>query len=476
LTKADTLTVTVDAMNPLTYTGAQIGITPSVTVSGLRLTNSVGATPATIRYASNGDTGACANGGVCSLGDTGPGGGTVFYDAGSQQSWGRYLEIAKSGWSGSAGEATAQWCSPGLAATVSNVRTTTLGSGLSNSTTLASFCGVGAAFSSRAFNGGGKTNWFLPTQAEFQLAFNNRSFLDLNANGIYWLSHEANDAAGNWVANSWVMASSGAGGNNKSDTTSFRPVRAFAAGDVGQSFVLTKPTDADTYTVRASGLTLSSGSLNDYQGVTYVDATLRVNRALQSQLMLAEYGATFGTPYRVIVFGGSGTGTTSVTTTSGTASGCSISGETLTTSTVGTCSLTAVKARDKNFETATVTISVYFLQFVVQQPSPATAIGPGIALSGATSVTLDPNQAPTISSISISSGRAGDAVTITGSGFTASALQSVRFWRNIVAAVQGTPTNTQIVVLVPAGATNGKILVTTANGSAVTEGSFTILP
>jgi hypothetical protein len=299
LTKADTLTVTIDEMAPLTYTGAQIGITPTVTVSGLKLNNAVGATPATIQY---------------------------------------------------------------------------------------------------------------------------------------------------------------------------------AALDTPQTFSGTKPTDADTYTVRASGLTLTSGSLNDYQGVTYVDAALRVNRALQSQLMLAEYGATFGEPFRVIVFGGSGTGATSVTTTSGTATGCSISGENLTTSSVGTCSVTAVKARDKNYETATVTISVYFLQYVIQQPAPVASPGPGIALSGVTSVTLDPNQAPTISGISISSGRVGDTVTITGSGFTASALQSVKFWRNIFAAIQGTPTNTQIVVLVPAGATTGKILVTTANGSAITEGSFTILP
>ena len=242
------------------------------------------------------------------------------------------------------------------------------------------------------------------------------------------------------------------------------------------TFSSTKPTDADTYTVRASGLTLASGSLTDYQGVTYVDRSLRINRALQSQLFLAEYGATFGTPYRVIVFGGSGTGAASVSTTSGTATGCSISGDTLTSTSVGTCLVTAVKAQDKNFETATVTIGVYFLQFVIQQPSPVTTTGPGIGLSGATSLTLDPYQAPTISGISVSSGRVGDTVTITGAGFTASALQSVKFWRNIVAAVQGTPTNTQVVVVVPAGATTGKIVVITANGSAMTEGSFTVLP
>lgn len=266
-------------------------------------------------------------------------------------------------------------------------------------------------------------------------------------------------------------------GLKNSNTVGASPVTfQYASIATPLNFATTKPTDADTYTVRASGLTLASGSLSDYQGVEYIDRTLRINRALQSQLFLAEYGATFGTPYRVIVFGGSGTGASRVTTTAGTASGCTVSGDTLTSTSVGTCLVTAVKAQDKNYETATVTIGVYFLEFVIQQPAPPVSTGPGIALSGITSVTLDPNQAPTISGISVSSGRAGDTVTITGAGFTASALQSVKFWRNIQASVQGTPTNTQIVVLVPAGANTGKIIVITANGSAITEGSFTVLP
>ena len=37
----------------------------------------------------------CSDFGDCSVGDTGPGGGIVFYDAGSAQSWGRYIEVTR---------------------------------------------------------------------------------------------------------------------------------------------------------------------------------------------------------------------------------------------------------------------------------------------------------------------------------------------------------------------------------------------
>ena len=43
-------------------------------------------------------TEACSTGGTCVVGDSGPGGGIVVYDAGSQQDWGQYIEMARKGW------------------------------------------------------------------------------------------------------------------------------------------------------------------------------------------------------------------------------------------------------------------------------------------------------------------------------------------------------------------------------------------
>lgn len=239
------------------------------------------------------------------------------------------------------------------------------------------------------------------------------------------------------------------------------------------------PTDVESYTVTSSALTLSVGLLSNYESVTYESSSLRILQAKQPTISVSPYGAYVGAPYTIVVIGGAGAGSITETVTAGsTASGCTISNHVLTMSSTfqSYCNLDIAKAATRNYLRETATVQVYFFSLSINQPAPAPGSGPGIALSGVTSITLDPNQAPTISSLSVSSGRVGDTVIITGAGFTASTLQSVKFWRNILASVTGTTTNTQITVIVPAGASTGKILVTTANGLAITEGSFTVLP
>ena len=491
LIKADTLTVSVNAITPLTYTGYPAAVSPTVTVTGLALTNTVGSNPVTINYVGLGASGtSCAQGGACGIGDTGPGGGIVFYVAATQQSWGRYLEAAPANWSGGADNQASnvtKWCEA-----TSSIDGTTmsgfyngLGYGYSNTyDTRLNVCTGGAIYKARTYRGGGFTNWYLPNNTELALMADSsvRTLLGLvndPAKWGYWGSYQAADTGyiGSLVTSSWGIGSTIKGEAGKNYT---RPIRAFSDGEVALTTYSSPPTDAGTYTVKVSALTLSSGSLSDYQGVTYTDGTLLINRAQQQPLVIAQFGAIFGTPYRVMIFGGSGTGELIETVTAGTASGCTISGDTLTSTTVGTCQLTVTKSRDRNYETATATAMVYFLIYVVNQPAAPATSGPTIGISGATALdtsTVLPPAITSLSATSISIG-AGGTLTINGSGFNAGGL-TVKFWRNKVISPSSSTASTitfNVSDIGASGATSGRISVTTVNGQAVSLESLTINP
>jgi hypothetical protein len=120
----------------------------------------------------------------CPLGSIGPGNGIVFYDAGSQQSWGRYLEVARDSWSGSVSDPKSVWCETlpdgGFIDFLENRGTTSsrstlsreIGTGLSNTNVILSKCTSGAAFVARAYQGGGKNDWSLPSMDEFSALIN----------------------------------------------------------------------------------------------------------------------------------------------------------------------------------------------------------------------------------------------------------------------------------------------------------------
>jgi hypothetical protein len=296
----------------------------------------------------------------------------------------------------------------------------------------------------------------------------------------YWGSNETPDNTGNigsLVTSSWSI---GATVKSESYKNMTRPIRAFSPGDAVLVTSSTPPVDADTYTVRASSLVLSAGSLSDYSGVIYTDGTLRINRAQQYPLVIAQYSAIYGTPYKILVYGGSGTGAFSYSTSAGTATGCTLSGDTITTTSVGTCSITVTKARDKNYELATASSFVYFLNFIVEQPVVVTSSGSGVGLSGVTTLTKDVNVAPNISSLSTTTATAGvTQLQINGGGFdhTNPTGITVKFWRNVVASgIAVNALDSQITVTVPAGTTTGKVIVITPNGTAVSEQVLTITP
>ena len=130
----------------------------------------------------------CAAGGACIVGNTGPGGGIVFYvqaDGGTFNcgvaftSPCKYLEVAPSGWNTGA-DPTKRWATSTYesseVATITNdssAYNNALGIGLGYKNSLA-IVGQGndtttAAGAARAYGGGSKLDWYLPTTAELNL-------------------------------------------------------------------------------------------------------------------------------------------------------------------------------------------------------------------------------------------------------------------------------------------------------------------
>jgi len=170
-----------------------LGILVTVTLASIFLLSACSsssqddlATPMFGFEAKKGDSGTgekCIVGSSCPIGSTGPGGGVVFYDAGSQQSWGRYLEFAPTGWSGSPNDPFDLYCNfPefefGTSATADRLRNRAedpelqamlgaeIGKGRANTEMMLAGCTYGAAYLSHTYAGGGKNDWFIPSKDE----------------------------------------------------------------------------------------------------------------------------------------------------------------------------------------------------------------------------------------------------------------------------------------------------------------------
>jgi hypothetical protein len=242
------------------------------------------------------------------------------------------------------------------------------------------------------------------------------------------------------------------------------------------SLSTTVPTNADTYTVTGADLTFISGLSSYYTAIVYDTSTAVVNKAKQTPLNISMYGAVIGSPFTITLLGGDGTGAVTETLTGvSTAPNCAISNHVLTSSAtqISYCQLKVTKAADTNYLLESSTVQIYFMQFAINMPTNQVGAGTTIALNGETSIIRDPNAAPTISSLSTYSAVAGQTqLIIYGSGFDHlnPAGITVKFWRNQVASSFTVNSgDTQITVTVPAGATTGKVTVTTPNGIAVSE-------
>ncbi len=101
---------------------------------------------------------------------------------------------------------------------------------------------------------------------------------------------------------------------------------------------------------------------------------LTVNKATQSALVLTTTSASYPGPLTLATSGGSGTGGLSFSATNGTASGCSVSGTTLSVTSPGTCLVTAIKAADTDYLSATTgAVTVTFANAAPTITSPTAA-------------------------------------------------------------------------------------------------------
>ena len=214
--------------SPATVTGLDYGETYSFTVVATEAGGtswSSAAAPVTIAARRT----FCEGGGPCVIGDTGPGGGIVFYDAGSDQDWGRYLEVAPSDWHGSSDPVLA-WGAHECE--ISNVPGTSqdLGYGYANTEAIVSACpGSGsapAAWEAKNYRGGDREDWFLPSSGEL-LALSDSGVGALE-NSTYWSSAQENDTE------AWASFAADTAPETKNTTDRVRPIRAFIDFAPGQ--------------------------------------------------------------------------------------------------------------------------------------------------------------------------------------------------------------------------------------------------
>jgi len=138
----------------------------------------------------------------CRVGDVGPGGGIVVYDAGVNRAWGRYLEIAPKSCEISRVAYSPRSTGSLFPTAAHRVFSKFIGQGKANTQRLVGFAPTGsAAAAAQSSNCGGLWDWFLPSKDELNEAFrwlsHSRKGLQLTPvggfeRGYYWTSSDYN--------------------------------------------------------------------------------------------------------------------------------------------------------------------------------------------------------------------------------------------------------------------------------------------
>jgi hypothetical protein len=169
------------------------------------------------------------------LGDTGPGGGKIFYvDTGgftvytsAADTTGvtcHYLEAAPQDIEG-----TLVWASSGYMSTHIEGTETAMGTGRRNTARIvAEDIGAPAAKACKDYRGGGKTDWFLPSKSELNVLYTNRGHVGNLQTERYWSSSDSYiHYAYDYYAWRQYFSSGSQDYDTKGSSCSVRAVRAF---------------------------------------------------------------------------------------------------------------------------------------------------------------------------------------------------------------------------------------------------------
>ena len=220
-------TTTITATQAATSTYGSTSVSQILTI-GKGIQATLSAVPAT-----------CAVGGSCSVGDIGPGGGTVVYAASTTFTSGascatncKYIEVAPVTWNGASSDPNNSftWDCAGTATTATS---TGIGAGYANTVLMATNCPQATAAATIVRNSvfGGQNDWYIPSSGEASEIYGQRVFVSgYQSSGNYWSSTESS------ATNAYQQRGSTLVATVKTSSGIVRPVRAFASLNFSQSF------------------------------------------------------------------------------------------------------------------------------------------------------------------------------------------------------------------------------------------------
>ena len=181
----------------------------------------------------------CATGGTCVVGDTGPGGGIVFYVhpvgtfacGPTMTSACKYLEAAPTTGTNAWVDQNYLWSGNTTDLIGASASSEAIGTGYSNTLAIVGQSGGGntsgrAAMATRAYRGpNGLSDWYLPSSLEVYQLHLNKDLVSLsNTFDDFWSSTECGSACA-WIT--WNHGDGSFWGNDKNSDNAVRPIRAF---------------------------------------------------------------------------------------------------------------------------------------------------------------------------------------------------------------------------------------------------------